>query len=304
MDRSRPRGGTREIDERTDASSVPASSRLTVNKKRNRRRPVSLWSRLPRPRAVADACGRAVRRGVPAIIASCVVAVLGTGAWLGYWFVTSSDRFAIDDIQVRGNQTMTPDQIRAALPIAIGDNVFTADLGEAVQRLRAEPWIATADARRILPSTIEVTVREHRAAAVIELATGEAYLADADGHPFKRITGTEGDGFPRVTGIDRGAYSDPAIAAHQVVGALDVLRRWREAERPAVDEIHLDGRGTALLHGDLVIQLGQLDGDAVTDRLKTFDLVWTALGDSERTKVRRIHLDARPDHVTVAFAST
>jgi cell division protein FtsQ len=187
--------------------------------------------------------------------------------------------------------------------IGLCENVFTADLGEARARLRAQPWIASADAHRVLPNTIVVDIREHVPAAVVELPSGDAYLADAAGRPFKRITGTEGDGFPRVTGIDRDAYrADPSAAARQVVSALEVLASWRAGERPAVDEVHLDGRGTALRHGELTIHLGPA-GD-IAARLKTFDLVWTALGTDERSRVRRIHLDARLDHVTVAFAST
>ena len=118
---------------------------------------------------------------------------------------------------------------------------------------------------------------------------------------------SDSDFFPRITGIAREAYrADAGAAAKQVVNALDVLRRWREGERPEVDEIHVDGRGTALRRGELTINLGQLGGDLAA-RLKTFDLVWTALGEDERSRVRRIHLDARCTdlaHVTVAFAST
>src|SRR5262245_30109699 len=62
----------------------PASSRLTVRPRRNRRRRVSLWTRLPRPAAVADACGRAVRRSMSGLAAACAVIAAAGTVWLGY----------------------------------------------------------------------------------------------------------------------------------------------------------------------------------------------------------------------------
>src|SRR5262245_11405022 len=109
MDRSQ-RG-----DREPDVPAVPSASRLTV-RKRNRRRPVSLWSRAPKPKQIVDGCGRALRRGVPAIVATCAITLLGTGLWLGYRFVTTSDRFAIEQIQVTGNVRLSADQVRAAMP--------------------------------------------------------------------------------------------------------------------------------------------------------------------------------------------
>src|SRR5262245_18916849 len=125
MDRSRRLGTT------PSEAPVPPASRLTVRPKKNRRKaapPVSLWSRVPRPRAVADACGRLARRSIPLLGATAILAVLAAGLWLGHRFVTTSDRFAITAIEIAGEQRLSADDIRAALPIAVGDNIFTADL--------------------------------------------------------------------------------------------------------------------------------------------------------------------------------
>ncbi len=246
-----------------------------------------------------------MRRGVPAIVATCAVTLIGSGLWLGYRFVTTSDRFAIDDIEIHGNVRMTRDQITSAMPVRIGDNVFTADLDGLTAQLRAEPWVEAASVRRVLPSRIVVDVREHTAAVVVAFPTAggaEKYLADSTGHAFKRLADSEGEGLPMVAGIERDAYrKDPEVAARQIVTALDVLRRWRDGDRPVMDEAHLDSRGTSLIARGLEIQLGEGNLDA---RLRTFDAVWSALGTDERTRVRTVHLDARLDHVTIAFSPT
>lgn len=304
MDRS-PRREQRDAE----GASPPTSSRLTVRKK-NRRRPTSLWSRVPRPRQVADACGRAIRRGVPAIVATVAIVGLGSGLWLGYRFVTTSDRFAIDHIEVRGADRLSVDQVKAAMPLAIGDNVFTSDLGEVTRALRAEPWIATAEARRQLPSTVIVEIREHQPAVVIQLPTEsghELYLGDAAGRPFKRATESERSDLPLVTGLPRAGYQrDPEAFSRRVVAGLDVLRLWHTTDRLPIRELRFDAHGNlALIARDpaLAIELGAASQPIaeLTTRLRTFDSVWNELATDERTRVSAIHLGNRLDHVTVSL---
>ncbi|HEY5952487.1 MAG TPA: FtsQ-type POTRA domain-containing protein, partial [Kofleriaceae bacterium] len=181
MDRSR-RAGAKET-----RPEPPPASRLTVKARPNRRKPTqrgSLWSRLPKPMMIADACGRALRRSLPALIGLFVLATIGGTAWAGYRFVTTSSRFAISEIEINGNQQLSDDQVRSLLPVRLGDNVFATNLDTVTHELRENPWIASAEAHRILPHTIVIDVREHVAAAVVQL--GGLYLVDAEGHPFKK----------------------------------------------------------------------------------------------------------------------
>src|SRR3569623_1281401 len=102
MDRSRRQGTQRA------PSDPPAASRLTVRAKPNRRRAPTtpLWSRLPKPAVVANACGRLLRRSLPALIGLAVIGAIGGTAWAGYRFVTTSARFAISAIEVRGSRAV------------------------------------------------------------------------------------------------------------------------------------------------------------------------------------------------------
>ena len=285
----------------------PRASRLAVRKRNNRRRSAPLRSRLPGPRQLADACGRALRRAVPAMLALVGVAAVGGGAWWLHQFVTHSPRFAVTRIEIRGTHELDPDAVRARLPFRPGANVFTADLGRAERLLDAQPWIAEAHLRRELPHTIVVDVRERVAAAIVDL--DGLYLADADGKVFKRAATEvgEGAGLPVVTGLGRDAYAaDPAAAAADIAHALAALDAWRaEAGRPAVAEVHVDRRGLTLYTYDdaIAIRLGDADGDALAARMRTFDRAWAALRPDERARTRAIHVDdhVRPDHVTVAF---
>lgn len=299
MDRSRR--GTKD----GTAAPVPAASRLTVRGKKNRRRPGSVWSRLPRPRAIADACGRAVRRSLPALAATAGITVIGIGAWAGYRFVTTSDRFAITSIEVTGEAHLSADQIRAALPVKLGDNVFATNLGRVADALRATPWIASASVHRVLPHTLVVEVTEHAPVAMVDL--GELYLVDSTGHPFKRAQLETGDGanLPVITGIDRTTYeAAPGATAATITATLTALATWRqEPSRPAIGELHLDAHHALTLRTyehATAIQLGPL-GPELPERMHTFDAAWAELSAPERLRARAIHVDARIDQVTVAL---
>ena len=293
----------RDVAPAARPGSPPAQSRLTLRPARNRRRQGSLWSRLPRPGAIADACGRAVRRSLPAVAALAVLAALGGGLWQGYRWLTHSPRFAITEIAIQGAHRVDVDTLRAALPIHLGDNAFVG-LADIARAVRDQPWVAAVEVRRVLPHTIAIAIREHVAAAVAEL--GDLYLVDAGGRPFKRaeLDAGEADGLPIITGLTRAAFAaDPDAAGAAIADALTALARWRAAARPAIGELHIDAHGAITLHTyapAIAIQLGA-PGDA-GDRIPAFDTAWAGLSDAERARTRAIHLDARPDHVTVAFA--
>jgi len=244
---------------------------------------------------------------VPTALALVGIAAVGGGAWATHRFLTHSPRFAVTHIEVRGAPVLDADQIRGRLPFHEGANVFTVALGRAERLLDAQPWIAEAHLRRELPHTIVVDVRERIAAAVVDL--DGLYLADAEGHVFKRaaIEHGEGAGLPVVTGLRRDAYAaDPDAGAARVERALAALAAWRDAgDRPAVGEVHVDRRGLTLYTYDdaIAIRLGDADGPALAARMRTFDRAWAALRPDERARTRTIHVDnhVRPDHVTVAF---
>jgi cell division septal protein FtsQ len=262
---------------------------------------------MPKPRVMLDACGRAARRSIPALAATAAIAAIGTGVWLGYRFITTSERFAIVEIEITGEHHLTEDQIRAEMPVHVGDNVFATNLDTVTNALRATSWIASASAHRVLPDKLVIEITEHAPAAVVEL--GDLYLVDTSGHPFKRAlleTG-DGDGLPVITGISRASYEvDPAGTAQTITTALAALSAWTaDPSRPAIGELYVDAhRALTLRTYDhaTAIQLGPLASlPQIAARMATFDAVWADLSDAERERARALHLDARTDQVTVAL---
>ena len=81
MDRSRR--GTGKQAQVSARPQPPASTRLTFKARGNRRRPESIWTKLPKPAVVAQACGRTLRRSVPLVVGAGILCAVGGTAWAG-----------------------------------------------------------------------------------------------------------------------------------------------------------------------------------------------------------------------------
>ena len=277
--------------------------------RRNKRRPSPFITRLPRPRAVVEACGRALRRSAPPLLALAAVGAVGGGLYGAHHYLTHSPRFAVATITVRGSHVLTADEVRDLLPVHVGDNVFSVDSGAAERALLAEPWVAKANVRRKLPRTVVVDITERTPAAVV--AADGLYLVDAGGRPFKRadVEHGEGEGLPVLSGVPRPMFTTaPEQAAARVRRGLEVLGAWTDGgARPAIGEVRLDHHGATLYTYDdaVAVRVGDAAGATLTGRLRRFDAAWAALSPDERTRARAIHVDddTRGDLVTVSFAT-
>lgn len=303
MDRSRSSRGSTP-PRAVEPPRIPRVSRLVLRP--NRKRTSPLVARLPRPREAVDACGRALRRAAPALVTTAALALIATGLAFGHRFLTTSTRFAIAEVEVRGSTVLTPDEVRAVLPISRGDNIFEASTAAAERALLTLPWVEGADVRRELPQRIVVELRERTPAAVV--SADDLYLVDGDGRPFKRVAVERGEGkdLPVVSGVPRDLYQQaPDEAAARVRRGLDVLAAWTAAARPAAGEVSVAAAGTTVFTYDtaVAVHVGDAEGDVLAARLARFDATWNALSPEERERARAIHVDneTRTDLVTVSF---
>lgn len=284
---------------------LPLLRPRVTNRKLRQRRP--LRARLPSGRAVGRAILRGLGAAVPAFIVLAVIAGLGVaGVAASRWLMTSP-RFALRAIEVTGNTRVTEADLLRRAGVAAGQNVFAVAIRATEARLLADPWIAEAEVRRRLPDGLAIRVSERRPAGVVVVDAAGLYLAEQNGHVFKRavLGAGEGVGLPVVSGVERRLFGDdPELAAALVRRALDVAVAWKLRERPPLGEIHVGKDGLTLytLDGAVAVALGRPADSAAA--LKRFDAAWAALPPDERAQVRTIHLDSRtrPDRVTISLA--
>ena len=123
--------------------------------------------------AVRRAQLRRRRRVVLGVLVLALVAAAAVG-------ITRSPLFAVTAVHVQGVQDARAREVKEVAQVATGQNLMTADLDAAVERVRAVPWVAQAEARREPPSTVVLDVIARRPAAVVHGAGG-SWIVDRDG---------------------------------------------------------------------------------------------------------------------------
>jgi cell division septal protein FtsQ len=201
-------------------------------------------------------------------------------AYLGYrgaGIVAHAHVLQVDRIVVRGNERLSQGEVLAVLSGLRGESLLWTDLDMWRERLLASPWVREAALRRMLPSTVEVTVSERQPVGIGRL-NGGTYLVDERGTIIDQYGPEYADlDLPIIDGLaapaadddgDGGRLVDAARAelAGRVIGALrtraDVARRLSQID---VRDLH-DAR--VILSGDpAVIALGD---DQFLARLQSY----------------------------------
>ena len=185
-----------------------------------------------RPRAVVI-----IRRVVHGLLVAAVVAF---GIRWGPTLVDQSAHLRIDTVAVKGNRYLSSGEVAALVGPLQGVSILLADLEVHRERLLTSGWVKAATLRRLLPSTVEVTVEEREPVGLARVA-GRLYLIDE--------TGTVIDEYgPAFTG-----FTLPIID-----GLAPRRARGRNADR---ERARLVGRLTAALRSrpDLSDRVSQID---------------------------------------------
>jgi cell division protein FtsQ len=174
------------------------------------------------------------------VVLVLVLALLGTGVY-GVWFSSWLD---VEEVDVSGAQTISPDELRRRADIGTGTPLARVDLERAEARIRSLAVVKEADVSRQWPDTILIDIRERVAIAVVEIG-GRLRGMDADGKVFRDYNRPP-PGLPLVrTEIGTGAPAlrEAALVIAALPESLALLVGYLLVE--TVDEISLflkDGR--------------------------------------------------------------
>jgi cell division protein FtsQ len=159
---------------------------------------------------------RALR--VVALVAAGAAAIGAAGT-----AAVRSNALAIDRVAVHGNVRLSTGEVEGLLGGLRGHNLLSADLERARQRLLDSPWVADARLRRVLPSTVDVTIVERTPMAVARIGR-QLYLVDATGVIIDEY-GAQYASFdlPIVDGLASGQAGGPLIDATRARFAAQVM---------------------------------------------------------------------------------
>jgi cell division protein FtsQ len=233
---------------------MTASGRTTSGKKKK-----SLKNRRVEPKK--DYKGLFSRVLYFLIIVACAAALL-VGAGFGMYMLSMSDSFAIEHIEVNGNQRLSTEDILALSDIRHGQGTFDLDLELIGQRLEENDWILQAQVERLLPRGIKVSIVEHTPCCIINL--DYLYYVDRQGEVFKVLHRGDSLDYPMVSGFEREDLGTPEALGtpwlERVVEVITQLEKRSVFNIEEVAQIHVDfERGIELytLEYGVTLRLGK-----------------------------------------------
>jgi cell division protein FtsQ len=106
--------------------------------------------------------------------------VLGGAGWYAAQAMNDAETLRVTDIRVRGNQHLARGDVLALLVGLEGQHLLHTDLEVWRRQVLGSPWVEQAGLRRVLPSTVEVVIRERTPMAIGRIR-GDLYLVDQQG---------------------------------------------------------------------------------------------------------------------------
>ena len=151
--------------------------------------------------------------------------VLGGVGWYAAQAVTDADTLRVSDIRVRGNQHLARGEVMALLVGLEGQHLLQTDLDVWRRRVLASPWVEQAALRRVLPSTVEVVIRERTPIAIGRIR-GDLYLVDEEGLVIDEYGPNYAQfDLPIIDGlVDTPPAGEPRVDPARAALAVDLLR--------------------------------------------------------------------------------
>ena len=207
----------------------------------------------------------ASRRAWLAVRIILVGSLLLYATYHGVTLIAAAPSLQIDHMVVRGHERLAAGEVLALVGGLRGQNILAVQLDGWQEKLLSSPWVERATIRRVLPSTVEVNIRERRPMGIGRIGVA-LYLVDGSGVIIDEYGPLYADiDLPIIDGLaaspqDGGSMVDVARAefASAVIGAL--------AARPEILQ-RVSQLDVSNLHDAVVI----LDNDAALLRLGESD---------------------------------
>lgn len=125
-----------------------------------------------------------------------VMVVTATGSWV----VTDSPVLDLDRVVVEGAAQTTPEEVRFASGLRMGQALFDVDEGSAKRGVEALPWVRFAVVSRRWPAEVRIRLVEREPVAVAPAESGGVALVDGEGRVLEWVDAAP-PGLPALAGL-------------------------------------------------------------------------------------------------------
>ena len=213
---------------------------------------------------------RARLRVVRVAALACVLAAAG---YIAVRTVAASGVFAVSRVTVRGNVHLATGEVLALVDDLKGQSLLFTRLPEWRRRLLGSPWVREATLRRLMPSTVEITIAERWPIGVGRI-NGQLFLVDESGVIIDEYGPQYADfDLPVIdglTGVTAGSGADAnARRAQLAMRLLDAVRAKPELAR-RISQVDVSDPRNAVVVLDKDTVLVKLGDDRFVERLLAY----------------------------------
>jgi cell division protein FtsQ len=151
-------------------------------------------------------------------------------------FVLESPYFSVREIQVRGAEKVSGDEVIAMAGLRRGMSIWSIDLAQIEKKIGRHPWVRHVFARREFPRRLIIDVEERSPKAIVALR--KLYYVDADGVVFKEVGPGEDVKFPLLTGLRPEQLTTPDPATRKRIRDAIRLSEMMVQRSHSLSEIH------------------------------------------------------------------
>lgn len=304
--KSAPTARVKSAQSAQSAQSAKPAKSAAKNRRKPRpepKPPLSVRLALSLSRIGLDPVGRErvqalLTRGALVITA---VALLVGGVGLVERHLKTSKSFAIENVEITGNEHLTQAQVLRAARLSVGQNVFEVSPEQARKNLLSHPWVESAAVRRRLPGRFTIELHERRPVAL--MASGQLFLVSDVGQAFKPLEPGDPSDFPIISGLDPNLRGqDETALSTALVRAVALMDAYSDvglARREPISEIHVDSDGGLSLYVGSDAMYVRLGPPPFRPKLEKLREVLTRLS-KDKARAAYVYLDnqRRQDRVT------
>ncbi len=206
---------------------------------------------------------------------------------------------SFSNVLVAGCFRTTPSEVVDWMKVGPQANALWASVKELRAQIEKHPWVQRATVRRRWPRRLEISVTEHKPAALLWLDA--FYLIDWEGNVFTKVEQADYHDLPVITGLAKESVlsNSPASGtlARQALLLLNTIDNHGLLSLSQVSELHTDsdfGLTVMLTNDAIQIKFGFAPFGKKVDRLvavredlgkKKIDCEWIDLRFDERVYV-------------------
>jgi cell division septal protein FtsQ len=208
------------------------------------------------------------------LLTTAILGGLIFGAFRAYDVVTTSDKFAVSTVELRGLTRVDSLAVDRLVADIRGENIFLLPLDECAKRFTAHPRIRSVSFKKVLPNKVYCTVEEREPVAIV-YADG-FYEVDDEGMILTSDELTSYLDLPIISGVSKASLKEGKYCKEpQLANALRVLRICKShggSFANDISEVRIGGQGISVvsLKEGMVLLVGENEFEG---RLKKFFLI-------------------------------